>query len=95
MFPYPADNILFPDIDAFKEFDAGSALRDYIAYNNVPMGASHYKDRLFITIPRRRPGVPATLNYVSVNAAVGSSPTLRPYPDIHTNALNVITVPVY
>lgn len=57
------------------------------------MGTSHYKDRLFITIPRRRPGVPSTLNYVSVNAAVGSSPSLRPYPDIHTNALQVIVVP--
>ena len=62
----------------------------YIAYNNVPMGVTHYQGRLFITVPRRRPGIPATLNYVPVESKITvPSPLLRGYPDYETNALDV------
>lgn len=62
---------------------------NYIAYNNVPMGATHFKNKLFITIPRRRPGVPSTLSYISTNATIGSSPALTPYPNLNMNELHV------
>lgn len=79
-----ADNIVFP-------YATRSTLpSDYVAYNNVPFGATHYKDKLFITLPRRRPGVPATLNYISLNAPKGSSPSLRGFPNYELNALHVI-----
>lgn len=67
----------------------GKGLSDYVAYNNVPMGANHHNGRLFITVPRRRPGIPATLNFVSTKSTKGTGPSLRPYPDISTNELHV------
>lgn len=51
------------------------------------MGLTHDKDKLFITVPRRRPGVPATLNYIPTKSPVGSSPSLRAYPSYQTNQL--------
>lgn len=62
----------------------------YIAYNNVPMGLTHHNGRLFVTMPRRRPGIPATLNVIDLNAkSVGVSPLLRGYPDYERNTLMV------
>ncbi|XP_052865664.1 L-dopachrome tautomerase yellow-f-like [Anopheles cruzii] len=59
------------------------------AYNNVPMGATHHKNRVFISIPRRRPGVPATLNVIDLSKVVKGdrSPALSAYPSYLTNAL--------
>uniref|UniRef100_A0A1Y9H2F4 Yellow protein n=1 Tax=Anopheles dirus TaxID=7168 RepID=A0A1Y9H2F4_9DIPT len=59
------------------------------AYNNIPMGATHHKKRLFITIPRRRPGVPATLNVIDLEkvAPGDRSPPLRAYPTYPINEL--------
>lgn len=62
---------------------------NYIAYNNVPMGATHFKDKIFVTVPRRRPGVPATLSSISVKSQKGSSPTFHPYPSQAINELHV------
>lgn len=41
--------------------------RDFIPENNIPFGVEVWKDKVFITIPRRNPGVPATLNYVDLS----------------------------
>ncbi|XP_041763179.1 L-dopachrome tautomerase yellow-f-like [Anopheles merus] len=59
------------------------------AYNNVPMGATHHKNRLFITIPRRRPGILATLNVIDItNMSRGDrSPPLQAYPSYSINEL--------
>uniref|UniRef100_S4PXQ8 Yellow-fa n=1 Tax=Pararge aegeria TaxID=116150 RepID=S4PXQ8_9NEOP len=47
------------------------------------MGVERVGDRLFITVPRRRYGIPATLNYLSLSRdGKTRSPALRPYPDI-------------
>lgn len=53
------------------------------------MSVSHYKGKLIIAVPRRKPGIPSTLNYVPDDLPVGSSPNLRPYPDFKTNDLHV------
>lgn len=53
------------------------------------MGATHHRDRIFITLPRRRVGMPATLTYVRTNGIRGSSPSLQAYPDFRTNQLHV------
>ncbi|KAH8417649.1 hypothetical protein KR222_003614, partial [Zaprionus bogoriensis] len=59
------------------------------AYNNVPMGASHYRNRLFVTVPRRHPGIPSTLNYIDMQLdGTETSPKLRAYPDFHVNQFN-------
>lgn len=52
------------------------------------MGATRYKNRLFITIPRRRPGIPSTLNYVDLDCPVRHNVPLKPYPSWEINALN-------
>lgn len=59
------------------------------AYNNIPMGATHHKGRVFIAVPRRRPGVPATLNVINVNKQKGGkSPPLTAYPEYIINQLH-------
>ncbi|XP_050069995.1 L-dopachrome tautomerase yellow-f2-like [Anopheles maculipalpis] len=58
------------------------------AYGNLPMGVTHHKGFLYVTIPRRRPGIPATLNVIDMsrNPAV-NEPTLDPYPNSLVNSL--------
>lgn len=64
--------------------------RVYIAGNNVPMGASHHRNRIFLTVPRRRPGIPATLNFVYTKTLSGNvSPSYIPFPNLQTNELHV------
>ncbi|XP_068152404.1 LOW QUALITY PROTEIN: L-dopachrome tautomerase yellow-f2-like [Drosophila tropicalis] len=62
----------------------------YIAYNNVPMGATHFQGRLFVTMPRRRVGIPSTLNFIDMrrDGKKSSSPKLYAYPDFETNQFN-------
>ncbi|KAG4068821.1 hypothetical protein HA402_004969 [Bradysia odoriphaga] len=66
----------------------GSVKPFYYQYNNVLKSAVHYKGKFLITIPRRGSGVPSTLNYIPDDLPVGSSPSLRPYPDFETNELH-------
>ncbi|XP_037025027.1 L-dopachrome tautomerase yellow-f-like [Bradysia coprophila] len=66
----------------------GSVKPFYYQYNNVLKSAVHYNGKFLITIPRRGSGVPSTLNYVPDDLPVGSSPSLRPYPDFETNELH-------
>ncbi|CAB3246515.1 unnamed protein product [Arctia plantaginis] len=54
----------------------------FIQYNNVPVGFEVHKKRMFITVPRRRFGIPSTLNYVDITAESTRSPLLKPYPDV-------------
>ncbi|XP_052131506.1 protein yellow-like isoform X2 [Frankliniella occidentalis] len=54
---------------------------DYNPDNNLPLGVEAYKDRIFVSIPRWKPGVPATLAYVSRYPEGNTSPKLKPYPD--------------
>lgn len=54
------------------------------------MGVTHYDGRLFITMPRRRTGIPATLNYIDLTSKTnGMSPLLRGYPSYQMNTLEV------
>lgn len=59
----------------------------FIQYNNLPLGIAHYKDRVFVTIPRRKPGIPSTLNFVSFSKK--PSPELSSFPDYESNRLGV------
>lgn len=87
------DSIIFGLSDRRRNDLTASDIKDnYIAYNNMPMGVLHHKKRLFITLPRRRQGIPATLTYVLANGARGSSPSLQAYPNFRTNELHVINL---
>ncbi|XP_060808380.1 L-dopachrome tautomerase yellow-f2-like isoform X2 [Amyelois transitella] len=60
--------------------------RFFVQYNNVPMGVERVGDRLFITVPRRRYGIPSTLNYVDLNRESNTlSPALQPYPSLQAS----------
>ncbi|XP_063899450.1 L-dopachrome tautomerase yellow-f2 [Helicoverpa armigera] len=52
----------------------------FTQYNNIPIGFEVYEKKLFITVPRRRYGIPSTLNYVDLDSKE-SSPLLKPYPN--------------
>ncbi|XP_049884200.1 L-dopachrome tautomerase yellow-f2-like isoform X2 [Pectinophora gossypiella] len=57
--------------------------RFFIQYNNLPMGVERVDNRLFITLPRRRYGIPSTLNYLDLTRDSNTrSPGLRPYPNL-------------
>lgn len=58
---------------------------DYQYENNIPMGVNVWKDKVFISIPRRRLGVPATLNYVSLKSRNRHNVPLIPYPNWNIN----------
>lgn len=57
--------------------------------SNFAVSAVHYKGRIFMSLPRKQPGVVSTLNYVHANHTIGSSPPLQPYPNLQTNELKV------
>ncbi|CRK93361.1 CLUMA_CG006902, isoform A [Clunio marinus] len=52
----------------------------FISENVVPVGLEVYKNRLFITLPRWKKGVPASLAYIDLNDNFTQSPALKPYP---------------
>ncbi|XP_058467638.1 L-dopachrome tautomerase yellow-f-like [Malaya genurostris] len=57
---------------------------------NIPMGITHHKGRLFITIPRKHPSIPAALNVVDISSVPKGdmSPSLKAYPDQISNQIH-------
>ncbi|XP_041979305.1 uncharacterized protein LOC121733199 [Aricia agestis] len=55
--------------------------RTFVPENNIPMGVEVYGDKLFVTVPRWRGGVPASLTYVNLTDNSTKSPKLIPYPN--------------
>lgn len=72
----------FPN-DRLKE--QAIATGDYIPQNALPVGIEHFGNRLFVTIPRWRDGIPATLTYINMDHSLTGSPELIPYPDWRSN----------
>uniref|UniRef100_A0A2A4K4U3 Bee-milk protein n=1 Tax=Heliothis virescens TaxID=7102 RepID=A0A2A4K4U3_HELVI len=73
---------------AWEGAERESAITDgsYIAVNNMPTGIARWKDKLFITIPRWKKGIPSTLNYVFLNDT--QSAPLHPYPNWEEGCLS-------
>ncbi|XP_061381861.1 L-dopachrome tautomerase yellow-f2-like [Danaus plexippus] len=69
---YNIDGVLYD-----KDSDSLNGKENFIQYNNVPIGFEVYKERVFVTVPRRRFGIPSTLNIVTRSSR---SPALTPYP---------------
>ncbi|XP_055537153.1 L-dopachrome tautomerase yellow-f-like [Wyeomyia smithii] len=75
----------------FEELNPTSLNNEtFASYVNVPMGVTHHKGRLFITVPRRFPGVPSTLNVIDIATIPEGemSPPLKAYPDYIVNQLH-------
>lgn len=86
------DGIAFPDEETQNHLNQerlSASSSDFIAYNNVPMGVTHAKGKLIMTIPRRNPGIPATLSYISTKSPKGTSPSFRAFPNYRINELHV------
>lgn len=52
---------------------------DFVPENNLPLGVDSSGDRLFVTLPRWKNGVPASLVWLPL-PAVYTNPPLTPYP---------------
>lgn len=53
--------------------------QEFIPENNLPLGVEVYKDRMFISMPKWKPGIPITLA-VLPTVPKEKSPKLVPYP---------------
>lgn len=53
---------------------------EFVPENNLPLGVDSSGDRLFITMPRWKNGVPASLAWLPL-PPVYTNPPLMPYPD--------------
>lgn len=68
-------------------------MSSFVQYNNVPQGFAPYLkgNKLFISIPRRSPGIPSTLNYINLEngRSIEDNPKLHSYPSYEMNQLDV------
>ncbi|OXU27142.1 hypothetical protein TSAR_003267 [Trichomalopsis sarcophagae] len=53
---------------------------DFQPENALPVGIEIWRDKLFVSVPRWKNGIPATLNYIPLNSVRGGAPKLNPYP---------------
>ncbi|CAG9563242.1 unnamed protein product [Danaus chrysippus] len=58
-----------------------------IPQNALPVGIERWRNKLFVSVPRWRGGIPATLNYIPLDAPHEPSPKLTPYPSFKGNEL--------
>lgn len=75
-----ADRIRSPGAIHFVQ-ELGDSEKFFIQYNNVPTGIKFVGDLLFLTVPRRRFGIPSTLNYIDRRHSKKLDPLLKPYPN--------------
>lgn len=57
----------------------------FVQENNLPLGLARWKNKLFITIPKWKNGVPSSLNYVDVDGP--SDQVMKPYPSWEANLI--------
>ncbi|KAL3285117.1 hypothetical protein HHI36_019241 [Cryptolaemus montrouzieri] len=58
----------------------------YIPENNAPTGVKIYGGKIFLSIPRFRPGIPATLAHVTLNeGGTRTNELLKPFPNWELN----------
>ncbi|XP_076266424.1 L-dopachrome tautomerase yellow-c [Rhynchophorus ferrugineus] len=67
--------------------NAAISEKDYIPENNLPLGLARWKNKLFVTIPRWKAGVAASLGYLSLDEPVGKNAAVIPYPDWKANTI--------
>lgn len=69
------------DFDFLNEQTREEALqsREYVPENNVPFGIEVHKQRIFITVPRWKKGVAASLAYISLSGNRTSLPLHFPF----------------
>lgn len=74
----------FPDKEARESsIKAGK----FVPENNLPLGLEVWNDKLFITVPRWKSGIPSSLNYVKIGTN-NKSPAFIPYPSWEANRIH-------
>ncbi|XP_055919944.1 protein yellow-like [Eupeodes corollae] len=68
------------DYPTFARRKAALANNELIPQNNLPLGIDVYADRIFVTTPRWKDGVPASLSVLPFPPKE-LSPSLQPYPN--------------
>lgn len=58
---------------------------DYVPTNGLPVGIERWENKLFVSVPRWKDGIPSTLNYIDMNQTPSGSPPLTPYPSWANN----------
>lgn len=66
VFSWPQVDFAFPDE---RTRQAAIKNREYVQANNAPHGVAVWRDKLFLTVPRLKIGVPSSLNYVKIGAS--------------------------
>ncbi|XP_053970764.1 protein yellow-like [Hylaeus volcanicus] len=66
--------------DSIEARDSAIYDGDFVAENNLPLGLDIWRDKVFITLPKWKNGIPATLATVPKPSKT-KSPKLKPYPD--------------
>ncbi|XP_011338426.1 protein yellow isoform X2 [Ooceraea biroi] len=70
------------EFDSIEARDNAIFEGTYIAENNLPLGLEVWRDKVFITLPKWKAGIPATLATVPRHSKT-KSPKLKPYPNWH------------
>lgn len=78
-------NFTWPTPDAYRDAIARSS---YIPENNIISGITHFEDYFYVTLPRMKNGVPATLARIPAGIVQDTSPSLEPFPSWEMNALD-------
>lgn len=66
--------------DSETEREIAKKTKEFVPENNLPLGLEVYKDRIFVSFPKWKQGVPLTLGYVP-KIAKEPSPKIMPYPN--------------
>ncbi|XP_011251659.1 protein yellow [Camponotus floridanus] len=72
--------------------DTKRVFPDYKQEDNLPLGLEVAGDRIFITVPRWKQGIAASLNYIRLNDT-RESPPLIPYPSWEAHQYGAAGVP--
>lgn len=67
--------------------DRENAIKDgnFVQSNNLPLGLARWKNKLFVTVPKWKNGVPSTFNYIDVDGPKDQA--LKPYPSWQDNLI--------
>ncbi|KAI4488668.1 hypothetical protein M0802_011376 [Mischocyttarus mexicanus] len=63
----------------WMDYEVQTLFPDYKKEDNLPLGFDVSDNRIFVTVPRWKRGVAASLNYINLNDT-RESPPLKPYP---------------
>lgn len=77
-------NFTWPDEDSYTRAESRGM---YVPENNIIAGIKLFADYFYITLPRMKSGVPATLTRIVAGVAQDTAPALEPYPSWEMNSL--------